>query len=99
MTKGRSPAVGLGPRDCIVCGARFQPYRANVVTCSRKCYRQTPSWKESQRQHDARPERRARKNELRRTGGSPRQVERTRAYNRKVQLARYGLTIERHDEM
>lgn len=99
MTGGRRPAVGLELRDCIVCGTQFQPYRANNLTCSRKCYRQTPAWRENQQRNDARPERRQRRNELRRSGGSQRQVERVRAYNRMKQLERYGLTIEQHDVM
>lgn len=93
MTGGRRPAVGLKPRDCSVCGTRFQPYRANNWTCSRECYRKTPEWKEAARRSDMRPERQARKNELRRGRES------VRLYNRKTQLARYGLTIELHDEM
>ena len=92
-TGGRKPARGLEPRDCIVCAEQFQPYRASSVTCSQQCYRETPSWRESQHRQDARPERQARKNELRR--GS----ERVRAYNRMKQLERYGITVEQHDVM
>ena len=93
MTRGATPQRGLEPRDCIVCGTQFQPYRAKVLTCSRECYLKSPAWKEISRRSDRRPERQARKNELRR--GS----ERIRAYNRKLQLARYGLTVEQYDEM
>ena len=90
---GRKPAAGLEPRTCIVCGEQFQPYRDNSITCSQKCYRETPSWREAQRRQDARPERQARKNELRRGSES------VRRYNRKVQLARYGITVEQHGAM
>lgn len=93
MTKGRSPAKGLGLRNCIVCGTQFQPYRDSNETCSRECYRQSPRSKEIQRRSDMRPDRQKRKNELRR--GKPI----TALTNRRNQLARYGLTIERHDEM
>lgn len=93
MTGGRRPAVGLGLRDCVVCGTEFQPYRANNLTCSQRCYRLTPAWKEASRRSDKRPERQARKNELRR--GKPI----TALTNRRNQLARYGLTIEQHDVM
>src|SRR6266702_4312933 len=69
---GRRPAQGLDVRECIVCGISFQPYRKNVTTCSQQCYRKSPTWREAQRRNDARPERKAYKNEMRR-GGSPRQ--------------------------
>jgi hypothetical protein len=39
----------------------------------------------------------ARKNEMRRL--SPRQIETVRAYNRKTQLARYGLTLRDYEHM
>ena len=92
-TGGRQPAKGLAPRNCIVCGTQFQPYRANGFTCSRECYRRTPAWQEAQQRSDKRPERRARKNELRR--GKPI----TAATNRRNQMRRYGVTPERHDQM
>ena len=92
-TGGLQPKVGLPPLDCPTCGVNFTPVRDNQIACSPKCYRQTDAWKEAQRRYDRSPERRARKNELRR--GS----ERVRVYNRKIQLARYGLTVEQHDEM
>lgn len=49
--------------------------------------------REAQKIADARPERRQRKNDLRR--GS----EQVRVYNRQKQLERYGLTVAQHDEM
>jgi hypothetical protein len=92
-TGGKRPTVGLAPRKCITCGREFQPYRSNGLTCSRECYRKTQRWRELQQEQDQRPERKARKNELRR--GS----ERVRQYNRKKQLERYGVTVEQHDAM
>lgn len=88
---------GLGPRNCEVCGDRFQPYRASQTTCSLAHYKQSSRYREIQRKSDTRPERMARKNELRRT--NPQQVTRVREYNRKTQLARYGLTPDDYDRM
>lgn len=93
----RQSAKGLEQRECIVCGTAFQPYRANALTCSRACYRKSPGWREVQRKSDARPERQARKNELRRT--SPLQSATVRDGNRRRQLAKYGITIEDYDRM
>lgn len=39
----RNPQTGLPPRPCVVCGSEFQPYRAHVVTCSRKCRDANPA--------------------------------------------------------
>jgi hypothetical protein len=94
---GSNPARGLGLRDCVVCGTQFQPYRVKTWTCSRKCYRQTSAWKEAAQRSDSRPERKERKNELRR-GGSLRQQATVRAYNRKTQLERSGWTVEAYQE-
>ena len=93
MDKGRRPAEGLEARDCENCGTRFQPYRSNQFTCSRKCYNAIVRERENARRRT--PEHRERKNEWRRT--TPAQIERVRAYNRKVQLAKYGLTVEDYD--
>jgi|SRR5215469_13527422 len=93
----RQPQKGLEQRECVVCGAVFQPYRSNGVTCSRECYKQSPIYRENERRNDARPERKARKNELRRI--SPVQSATVRAYNRKVLLARYGLTPGDYERM
>lgn len=93
---GRKPA-DVPRRQCVVCGTEFQPYRSNVLTCSRACYRQSPAWKEVQRRTDARPERKARKNELRRV--DPARAAVVRAYNRKHNLSRYGVTPEDYDRM
>jgi len=90
---GRIPARGLEPRICPTCGAEFQPYRDNQEACSRRCRDAIPARREVIRQRDMRPERQARKNDLRR--GKPI----TAATNRRNQLVRYGLTPEQHDEM
>lgn len=92
------PARGLEPRDCAndKCGKRFQPYRDNQFTCSRKCYKSLPSTR--RRQNDARKseEYKERKNEWRRT--DEHQVARVRAYNRVQQLARSGWTPELYEQ-
>ena len=90
---GRMPAKGVEPRDCIVCGKQFQPYRSNGLTCSRECYRKSPAWLEAQRRRDQDPARRARKNDLRRGKAQ------TAATNRRNQMRRYGVTPEQHDSM
>lgn len=92
-TGGPRVAANLERRTCPTCGKEYQPYRAIQLACSRDCYRQMAHVVERERQNNRRPERKARKNELRR--GS----DRVRAYNRKKQLERYGITVEQHDEM
>lgn len=92
---GRQPEVGLGPRSCEVCGTEFQPYRANQLTCSRICYKKTERYREVQRRNDARPERQARKNELRR--GSGKQAPKTREAARRANLAARGWTVAAYD--
>ena len=82
----------LGVRNCAVCGKEFQPYRDYSEWCSTECYRKSESWAASLRRNDARPERRARRNELRRVEGD--RIDKVREYNRKSQLRRYGLTVE-----
>jgi predicted nucleic acid-binding Zn ribbon protein len=94
---GRKPARGVPRRLCKVCGTEFQPYRITGETCSVTCYRTTPEYREAQQRTNARPERQARKNELRRT--SPLQSATVRAYNRKAQLAKYGVTVEDYERM
>ncbi len=97
---GRTPTAGLEPRTCPVCDRQFQPYRDNQVACSRECYRKTEQYREVQQRNDSRPERRERKNALRRStssDASPTQVQRIRTYNREQQLAKYGLTTADYD--
>ena len=94
---GRKPVTGLGKRDCPTCGAEFQPYRSNQFTCSRKCYQQQPSVRERQNAARRTDGERARRNQWRRM--SPQQQARVRAYNRKRQIARYGITVEDYDRM
>ena len=96
-TGGRKATPGLEERTCAApdCGVRFQPYRASQTTHSVKCYKKLPRVRERENSRHALPEVRDRKNEQRRT--DPKQVARIRSYNRKVQLARYGLTPEEFD--
>lgn len=94
---GRNPAKGLGPRDCAVCGRRFQPYRAATITCNIKCYKQLPEVKERNNAARRTQEHRDRKNEWRRT--DPHQRARAYSYNRTRNLARYGLTPEDYERM
>ena len=81
----------------MVCGQRFQPYRKTTITCSTKCYKQQQVVKDRDNAARRTPERRAHKNEWRRT--DPHQRERIREYNREQQLARYGLTPAAYEEM
>jgi len=55
----------------------------------------TPQHREVQRRSDSRPERQQRKNELRRT--VPERAQKVREYNRKKQLARYGITPDEYE--
>lgn len=97
-TGGVRPKADMAPINCPVCGVQFTPMRETQIACSRACYRQTPSWRESQRRQDARPERQARQNELRRTVDERKLV--IQKYNRQYQLkTKYNLTPEQHDEM
>jgi Recombination endonuclease VII len=100
-TGGVRPKMGLAPIDCPVCGVQFTPMRETQLACSRACYRQTPSWRESQRRQDARPERRARQHDLRRVADAAddrRLV--IQEYNFRYNLkSKYNLTTEQHDEM
>ena len=65
---GTRAKAGLEPRTCQnpECGQEFVPVREIQIACSRVCYRKTPTWQESQRRQDARPERKAAKNERKR---------------------------------
>ena len=90
---GGNPSVGLVRRACEVCGTEFRPYRRAQTTCSRECYRQTPARRESQKQNDARPERRARQNELRRS-----HAPKARAAVRRSNLAKRGWTIPLYEQ-
>lgn len=102
---GIRAAAGLDVRvclngDCPRNGEPFQPLRTSQLTCSRQCRDALPEQRERQRARDRDPERQARQNELRRPSSpvsSPVRVERTRAYNRRQQLARAGWTLERYD--
>jgi len=96
---GRNPAKGLGPRSCEVCETEFQPYRVKQTTCSRECYKKSPGRLGQNKRNDARPERRARKNELRRTETGGQQVTSRREYVRRRELAKIGLTPEDYDRM
>lgn len=92
---GRQPTAGLGPRSCESCGTEFQPYRSNQTTCSRTCYRATPRAREAQKRLDARPDRRARKNEVRRLGGK--WSKKTTAAARRSNLRVRGWTVEAYE--
>lgn len=86
---GLRAKAGLALRVCAnpECGQEYQPVRENQVACSRACFRKTEAWHEIQQRTDARPERRARQNELRRGDR-----------NRKTALARRGMTVEEYEE-
>jgi hypothetical protein len=94
---GRKPDKSLGVRLCAVCSKEFQPYRDASTCCSTECYRTTEAYAEAQRRSDSRADRRARQNELRRT--DPVRAAKVRDYNRKLQLAKYGVTAEEYDRM
>lgn len=94
-TGGRKPVAGLPLRICAneKCGKEFQPYRANQVACSRRCYGQLPEVRARQNAARRTPEFRERKNKWRREDSQ--QQERMRAYNRKRQFRdKYGITVE-----
>jgi Recombination endonuclease VII len=86
---GLRAKAGLAPRICENpdCGQEFTPVRENQIACSRQCYRKTPSWRESERRQDARPERHAYQNARRQTDGT----------YRKTALARHGMTVEDYE--
>jgi hypothetical protein len=95
MAKGRSPQAGLDPRNCTVCGKRFQPYRANNWTCSRECYKQTDTYKNAHAQQNERrkvPKERARR--LAQRKARPQHAAQQKAYTQSAFLKRYGLTPE-----
>ena len=81
--------AGLALRICQNpdCGKEYIPVRENQIACTPKCYRKTDAWRQSQQRTDARPERRARQNELRNSNGT----------YRKIALARRGMTPEEYD--
>ena len=91
---GRQPAAGLGRRSCETCGSEFQPYRANVTTCSKSCYRNIPRVKASQSAIKARPASRDRRNALRRLEADP---EGNKARNRRQSVRKYGLTWDDYE--
>lgn len=94
---GRMAAAGVPERDCEVCGIRFQPYRAKQTTCSRACYYKHPVVHERELAARRTDGARARKNQWRKL--SPDQQAKIIAYNRKNQLAKYGLTVDDYDRM
>lgn len=104
---GTRAAAGLDSRvclngDCPRQGEPFQPLRVSQLTCSRQCRDALPEQRARQRTRDHDPERQARQNELRRPSSpvsDSARVERTRTYNRKQQLAKYGLTPDGYERM
>ena len=95
---GRKPDRTLGKRICPVCSTEFQPYRDKQTCCTNACYRTTREYAESQVRTDRRPERQARKNQLRRVEGD--RVEKVREYNRLHNLRyKYGLTVADYEQM
>jgi hypothetical protein len=89
----RSPAVGLGPRNCESCGAEFQPYRSSQIHCTRRCRENGPKATATRLAYRARPEVREQIRSYRRldTAADP---ERVRRYNLRSALSKYGVTIE-----
>ena len=95
-TGGVRPKAGLAPRECPVCGKTFTPMREVQECCSHACYRRSPSWRESQRRQDAKPERRERQAERRRIEDAldEQRRELLREYNLRYNLAsKYGLGL------
>jgi hypothetical protein len=85
---------------CPLEGKSFQPTRRNQLACCRKCRDRLPEQQVKIREYDRSPERRMRANELRRPSSpvhNEKRVEAKRISNRKVLLARYGLTPEEFD--
>lgn len=96
MTKkpdGRSPASGLGPRNCESCGAEFQPYRSNQIHCSRKCRDNGPKATATRLAYRARPEIREKIKSYRRLDSTS-DVARLKALNLRSALSRYGVTLD-----
>ena len=91
----RPPQRGLEVRDCATCGAHFQPYRDAQIYCSIRCRKVGRAEVDNAaRRTDGY---RARKNQWRRL--SPDQQAKIRAYNRKLQLAKYGITPDDYERM
>lgn len=94
----RNPQAGLDVRNCVVCGAEFQPYRENHVTCSRSCNAKQPHRREADRVNKSRPEVRDRKNAARnaRYAADPSR----RIQNMDAQLRRnYGINFGDYSRM
>ena len=89
----RAPKAGLGPRNCKVCGAEFQPYRSNHWVCSRACQSRTPESKAKAKARRETPEARERANAQRRLA-TTRDQDALRALNLKSALRKYGVTPE-----
>jgi hypothetical protein len=91
----RSPARGLEPRNCEVCGNEFQPYRDYTTTCSRRCYNNTERAKKSAKEYRSQREVKDRKNLVRRVEINPAR----REVNMRMNLRRYGISPDQYREM
>jgi hypothetical protein len=89
----RSPASGLGPRNCEGCGAEFQPYRSNQIHCTRRCRDNGPKATATRLAYRARPEVREQIRGYRRLDSTS-DVERLKRLNLRSALSRYGVTLD-----
>ena len=83
---GARVAAGLDPRICKGCEQPFQPTRKKQLWCSYDCYKTSDNLRQT----------RARTNFKRRIGTAPDPSSR-RAENLRLNLMRYGLTVEEYE--
>jgi Recombination endonuclease VII len=93
-TGGLRARTDLEPRTCQnpECGKTYQPVRDIQIACSRPCLLKCPSYIESQRRTDSRPERRAAQNR-RRNLATTSDVEKRRFINLRANMSRDGLRV------
>lgn len=92
---GPRAAKGLEPRICRVCGTEYDPVRVSQLACSRKCKVKLPS----QLAYDKSPERRERRNKLKREASPEVRQYRAEYVRRRWLKQQYGLTPEGFDAM
>ena len=93
--RGKNQHATDGQIKCAVCAMLFSPYRSRSITCSRACYRKLPDVVEKDKAHKRKPEIKETRNARRRISNNPEK----RLTNRAQTLKRYGLTIEKFDQM